>query len=367
MIIVSIFIISFLLTLNFKSTPVNSTLNKLIVIDAGHGGIDTGTSHGNITEKKINLGIAKELAAYLDNRGNLQILMTRTEDKLYQNDRNKDIVHRAQIVKEKNANLLVSIHVNSFPSSASFGGQTFYAPKCPKSKELASFIQEKLIEIQPKNYRKIKEGPYYILKKSSVPAVIVEVGFISNPNDRKRITNPSKQKKIARAIGQGIINYLNNNLATTMVHSTSVEEASNYNNYFKLYYGSYNTKNIEELSTELINLEALRASSSIKNNSTEEIASSLIQKLLAGPQNNNNLRLIPSSTKLINLKIDDRVASVNFNKNFIVDNYGGGTELIQIKSVVNTLKQLNAIQEVKILIEGKTLQTNHFYLDAPLN
>ncbi|MCK8816472.1 N-acetylmuramoyl-L-alanine amidase [Natroniella sulfidigena] len=191
-----------------------SKLEKKIVIDAGHGGIDAGANTEGILEKDINLAIAKNLAAFLD-RGSLEIIMTRKEDKLYNDDRNQDIINRTKITNESNADLLVSIHVNSFPSSTSFGGQTFYKPNSEESKELASAIQEKLIEIQPENYRKIKSAPYYILRKSEIPAVIVEVGFISNPQDRERLTNPEEQQKIAQGIGEGIINYFNQKLKET--------------------------------------------------------------------------------------------------------------------------------------------------------
>ncbi|MCK8826257.1 N-acetylmuramoyl-L-alanine amidase [Natroniella acetigena] len=214
----SFFFIFFLLSsmINFvvQSNQPQSKLERKIIVDAGHGGIDAGANRKGVLEKDINLAIAKNLANFL-NRGSLEIIMTRTEDKLYNDDRNQDIINRVKIANESGAELLISIHTNSFPSSTSFGGQTFYKPNSEESKKLASAIQEKLIEIQPENYRKIKSAPYYILRKSKIPAVIVEVGFISNPEDRERLTDQEEQQKIARGIGEGVINYFNQKLKET--------------------------------------------------------------------------------------------------------------------------------------------------------
>ncbi|GAB6137601.1 N-acetylmuramoyl-L-alanine amidase family protein [Halanaerobaculum tunisiense] len=210
--LLSILIVSSLISWGLNSQPVTtSQLQKTIVIDAGHGGIDPGTHKEGVLEKDINLAIAHKLVQKLD-KGNIKLIMTRKEDKLYQDDRNKDIIQRAKIANQQEVDLLVSIHVNSFPSANSFGGQTFYAAEDKESKKLAAAIQEQLIKIQPDNYRQIKTGSYYLLRKTDIPAVIVEVGFISNPQDRKRINDPQEQAKIAQAIAQGIINYLNDNL-----------------------------------------------------------------------------------------------------------------------------------------------------------
>lgn len=210
-----IFIISFSANLIINLVPpartVNSKLRKKVVIDPGHGGIDSGANHNQVLEKNINLAIAEKLTAELKER-NMQVILTRKEDKLYQNDRQKDLRHRVEVANNSQANLLVSLHVNSFPSSKSFGGETYYSKDSKEGEKLASAIQEELIKIQPKNYRTIKTAPYYVLRKTKITAVLVEVGFISNPQDRKRITNPHEQEKIARAITKGIINYFNNNL-----------------------------------------------------------------------------------------------------------------------------------------------------------
>ena len=213
--LIFIFIISFTSNLIIhwqqKNIPTTAKLNKKVIIDPGHGGVDSGAHHKKILEKNINLAIAKKLATQLK-ESNIEVKLTRTQDKLYKNDRQQDLKHRIQVANNSQAHILISLHVNSFPSSQSFGGETYYNNNCKEGKKLASAIQEQLLKIQPKNYRTIKTAPYYILQESKIPAVLIEVGFISNSQDRKRITNPQEQEKIAAAITTGIINYFNNNL-----------------------------------------------------------------------------------------------------------------------------------------------------------
>lgn len=203
-------ILIMIMTLVAFNLNTDSEYEKTIVIDAGHGGIDPGTHLEGITEKHINLNIAQYLADYLNDK-DIEVIMTRTDDSLYQNDRNKDIIHRVEVANQSQADLMISIHVNSFATAEVFGGQVFYSRHSNEGKKLATKIQEKLIEIQPENRRKTASAPYYILKKTNITAVLVETGFITNPQDRKRLTSSKGQKKTAKAIGEGIINHLENN------------------------------------------------------------------------------------------------------------------------------------------------------------
>ncbi|TDX46616.1 N-acetylmuramoyl-L-alanine amidase [Orenia marismortui] len=361
-----IFILSFAITFTVKSTENYSKLDKTIIIDAGHGGIDVGANKANILEKDINLAIAKKLDTFFDDRGNIKTIMIRTEDELYEDDRNKDIVHRAELIQESKADILISIHVNSFPSSQSFGGQTFYKPKSEKSKELANFVQEKLVEIQPKNYRRIKEGPYYILRKSKIPSVIVEVGFISNLEDRKRISNSKEQDKIAKGIGEGIINYLNHNLKINPQDKPSLGN-NNIKNSIKLYFGDYSFKGEEKLSSEEINLKNLKVINLNNISPIETLATHVIKELLKGPHLNHHFKLIPNSTKLLEINIIDKIAYINFNQEFISNNTSGIGEWLKIRSVIKTMTQIPGIEKVQLLVEGKHLSTSHFFLNHPLN
>ena len=166
--LVSIVIFSFSINLVIswknKATPTNSELNKKVIIDPGHGGIDSGADYNGIYEKDINLKISKKLAKSLE-KDNILTQLTRNQDKLYNDDRNDDIKHRIELTNNSNADLLISIHVNSFPSSQSFGGETYYSKGSKEGKKLASAIQEQLLKIQPKIIVLLKLLPIMYYKK----------------------------------------------------------------------------------------------------------------------------------------------------------------------------------------------------------
>ena len=99
---------------------------------------------------------------------------------------------------------IISIHVNYYPSSEPFGPQAFYYPTNPQGKRLALLIQEELLKVRPESFRDAAAENFFILRETTLPAVLVEVGFISNPQDRKLMQEPAGQIKIAEAIAQGL-------------------------------------------------------------------------------------------------------------------------------------------------------------------
>lgn len=152
-----------------------------IVVDAGHGGIDPGKiGVNNALEKDINLAIALKLERNLKESG-INVVMTRTDDNgLYnETDSNKkvrDMKNRLAIIEEAKPALAVSIHQNSYPDSSVSGVQVFYYKDSVKSKEAAEIMQAQMIKtLQPKKERVAKDNSsYYLLKKTSVPILIVE-------------------------------------------------------------------------------------------------------------------------------------------------------------------------------------------------
>ncbi len=186
---------------------------KIIVIDAGHGGNDPGkVSNDGIQEKDINLSIAKYLKDYLCAQDYV-VYITRNDDKgLHDegasNKKSSDMKNRIAFFNEKNADLVISIHQNSYPDSFQHGAQTFYYANSGESKRLATHIQNSLLKIDTSNTRKEKASDsYYILKKSSMPAVIVECGFLSNPEETAKLSDSNYQKKLAYAISLGVSAY----------------------------------------------------------------------------------------------------------------------------------------------------------------
>ncbi len=186
-----------------------------IVVDVGHGGFDSGKIGVNgELEKDINLQVAKKLKKALEAQG-MSVIMTREEDKgLYDEDaRNKkvqDLQRRCDLINEQKPLMAVSIHQNSYTSSEIKGAQVFYYKNSTESQKLAEIIQEALVQqVDPQNHRKAKENSsYYILKKTSTPIVIVECGFLSNPEEAEKLKNEDYQQKLAEAVCLGIYQYL---------------------------------------------------------------------------------------------------------------------------------------------------------------
>lgn len=202
-----------------KNAAANARENKrTVVIDSGHGGIDPGKiSVDGSLEKDINLAIALKLQTYLE-ADDVSVIMTRTTDTgLYdENSSNKkvqDMKNRVQIMEDSGANLVVSIHQNSYTSPSVKGAQVFYYAASTESKLLADTIQEELVSrLDPDNHRVAKANDsYYLLKKTSLPIVIVECGFLSNPDEAALLNSEAYQDQVAWAIHMAILTYLNKN------------------------------------------------------------------------------------------------------------------------------------------------------------
>ena len=137
------------------------------------------------------------------------MLMTRADDSALGERKTSDMAGRKTIVNESNGDLLVSIHQNSFTKSSVSGPQVFYYDNSSRSKELAGFIQRRLIEfleVSKKRVEKSNDG-YYMLKQTSIPAVIVECGFLSNDDERAKLLDEKYQQKVAWAIYMGVLDY----------------------------------------------------------------------------------------------------------------------------------------------------------------
>ena len=187
-----------------------------VVIDAGHGGFDSGkVGIDGTLEKDINLKLAKKLEKLLT-AADIHVIMTRTDDAgLYEesspNKKRQDMERRTALMNEASPDCIVSIHQNSYPEESIDGAQVFYHSGSDTGKNLASLIQKQLINgVDPSNHRIEKENnTYYLLKNSSAPIVIVECGFLSNWTECKKLADDAYQQKLAWAIHMGILQYLN--------------------------------------------------------------------------------------------------------------------------------------------------------------
>nr|WP_305855845.1 N-acetylmuramoyl-L-alanine amidase [Blautia sp. MSJ-19] len=188
---------------------------KLILVDPGHGESDPGMiGVGGLEEKGINLSISLLLKENLERRG-YSVVMTRDTDKgLYDassnNKKAQDMQRRVALISEKSPLLSVSIHQNSYQDPAVHGPQVFYYESSSEGKKLAEAIQGSLNEkLEVDRQREIKGNTsYYLLKRSQGTLVIVECGFLTNPDEAAKLQTESYQKKVADAIADGVDHYL---------------------------------------------------------------------------------------------------------------------------------------------------------------
>lgn len=198
-----------------KQVAMKNVNQKTVVIDAGHGGSDPGKIGINdVLEKDLNLVISEKLKKLLEEEG-FQVVMTRTKDEgLYDpdavNKKVQDLQRRCDLIHKTQPVCAVSIHQNSYSQEGVSGAQVFYYKDSAQGQRLAACVQEQLIaQVDPENHRQEKGNTtYYLLKKTDVPLVIVECGFLSNRNEAQLLTEEAYQEKIAAAVRDGVLQYM---------------------------------------------------------------------------------------------------------------------------------------------------------------
>lgn len=189
---------------------------RCVVLDAGHGGDDPGKIGINgALEKDVNLAITLLVKQYLE-ESDIRVVLTReTSEGLYDagasNKKVQDMKRRIGIIEENSPDVTVSIHQNSYPEEYVHGAQVFYYTGSEEGKALAEKIQRRLVEgVDPENKRQVKANDsYYLLKKTRVPIVIVECGFLSNAEEAEKLCTEEYREKLAWQIHLGIVQYLN--------------------------------------------------------------------------------------------------------------------------------------------------------------
>lgn len=187
-----------------------------VVIDVGHGGIDSGkVSADGILEKDVNLAVAKKLKTLLEQQ-DVEVTLTRDSDMgLYEEgDSNKkvaDLQNRCALIEKIEPDCTVSIHQNSYTSPEVRGAQVFYYGQSPEGEALASLVQKSLVaRVDPDNHRQAKaNSTYYLLKRTISPTIIVECGFLSCPQEAALLTQDDYQNKLVWAIHMGVMEFLN--------------------------------------------------------------------------------------------------------------------------------------------------------------
>jgi N-acetylmuramoyl-L-alanine amidase len=184
------------------AVPLSSKQKVRIVVDAGHGGKDTGATGNGLLEKNLTLGIASRLADDLRTDGKFDVLMTR------EGDTYPTLQDRVILANSKNADLFISVHINSGPSTA-HGTETYY--RNANSQSYATIIHKHLLEATGFADRKVKTANYYVIKNTKMPAILMEIGFISNSNEAQQMAQADFQQRVADAVYAGIKEYVQKN------------------------------------------------------------------------------------------------------------------------------------------------------------
>ena len=194
--------------------------DKIIILDAGHGGEDSGAvgSNGRL-EKDLNLEMALEMGSCFEERGYI-VVYTRTDDRLLYTEAENikgirkisDLKNRCKVAANYPKSIFVSIHMNSFGSSKYSGLQVYYKPEDDKSRVLADTIQQRVkSDVQPNNDRKIKSGnQMYVLENVENTSVLIECGFLTNSTECKKLSEKEYQKQLSFSIVCAIIDYIEN-------------------------------------------------------------------------------------------------------------------------------------------------------------
>ena len=190
-----------------------SLIGKVFYIDPGHGGVDAGAISTTFLEKDMNLLLSQKLAKSLTSKGAV-VYLTREGDYDLANStlnrKRNDLYNRVKLINNSNCDMYISMHLNASPSTKWNGIQIFYSTILEENKLIAETITNTMKE-NMKNIREYKkENGYYMYSKLKVPGVLVEAGFISNPNDNYKIRQEDYQDILINNITLGIENYFNN-------------------------------------------------------------------------------------------------------------------------------------------------------------
>lgn len=213
----------FLLLFAFLVSPLSPAKKTLtlpgkwpvqVMIDPGHGGYDPGVLSDDLREADIALSIGKELQkALADQR--IPAAMTRSADIDFAERgmrgiiaKRADLERRVNMAFEQGATLYISLHANVSTLASRGGAEVFYSNDLPEAKKLAEIVQKKLHALPDMTKRDAKAANYYLLRNQHIPALIIECGYLNIPSDRSKLTSPPYQRQLAKAIAEGVQEYL---------------------------------------------------------------------------------------------------------------------------------------------------------------
>jgi len=199
------------------SVSLSPDMTPTIVIDPGHGGFDGGAVVGNVVEKDINLAVSLRLRDLMVVCG-YRTIMTRESDvstadtsPINKSKKVSDIHNRLKLLESCGNAVFISVHQNKFQQSRYYGAQIFYSPNHPDSRLFAQCLQDRFrVLLQPENTREIKEAGdgLYLLYHAKTPAILAECGFLSNPEECRKLNTPEYQSQTAIAMISAVSDYL---------------------------------------------------------------------------------------------------------------------------------------------------------------
>lgn len=199
-------------------TAAAASTKPVIVLDAGHGGLDSGAVGATgVLEKDVNLSIVLALRDMFEMSG-FEVVLTRDEDiSIYdpgvegiRNQKLNDMDNRLAIIQKYPDSIFLCIHQNNFTDPKYFGGQMFYNNNNPQNRTLAQIMQNKFAQLQPGNGREIKltGEELFLLKSNKNPSLMIECGFLSNPEEEQKLSTWEYQQKVAFTIYGGVMEFI---------------------------------------------------------------------------------------------------------------------------------------------------------------
>lgn len=213
-----LYLLPILLTISsiyaFDTVSVNRLANRVILVDAGHGGIDSGAVRPGVFEKDINLAVALQLKDLFNQQGAKVILSRQTDkdlsgecdDEKVRGRYRRDLMARVELVEESDADLFISIHANAVKDVKRHGAEVFYHDKSEAGKALAKSIQTELCNITGVSHD-IQKADYFVLRRNKIPAVLIELGYITNMEECQLLLTTDYQRRLAEAIAKGVYKY----------------------------------------------------------------------------------------------------------------------------------------------------------------
>ena len=216
MVVLNFLSLQYLAQEDIESADMSILAGHRIIIDPGHGGIDSGASANNVIEKRITFDISNKLGNILQESGAI-VTFTRDGDIDYytkgKGGKRNDLLQRIKIIEESGAEIFISIHCNAFRGANLSGAQVFYSPNFAENKQLAERLQQALKNFPPNNKRQAKEDLHIlVLNGTTIPGVLVETGYITNQEEALLLVDDQYQQKLAEQMGKGLAYYFSKNV-----------------------------------------------------------------------------------------------------------------------------------------------------------